>query len=193
MYCTGGIRCEKVAAYIIQNLGYTNVYRLEGGINNYLEEFKDESLFIGKNFVFDNRLIKSIASDNALSFCISCDTPTDNYVNCINPICNKLFIQCSSCSESSSTCSDECNEFMKLPQDKREKIIKEENKIIRQNRTLKDKSIFGKKLSLKRSYHTSVCYNDNRNHKLVDQKIEEYSLSMTSTPSDYIKNVYEKI
>eukprot|EP01125_Pyxidicula_operculata_P019794 TRINITY_DN7207_c0_g1_i1.p1 TRINITY_DN7207_c0_g1~~TRINITY_DN7207_c0_g1_i1.p1 ORF type:complete len:310 (+),score=77.38 TRINITY_DN7207_c0_g1_i1:382-1311(+) len=50
MYCTGGIRCEKIAAYLIQKKGFKNVNRLEGGINNYIKYVKESSLpsrFIG--------------------------------------------------------------------------------------------------------------------------------------------------
>lgn len=56
MYCTGGIRCEKSTAYLIQ-LGFTNVYHLKGGILNYLEKIPSkDSLWEGECFIFDNRI-----------------------------------------------------------------------------------------------------------------------------------------
>ena len=58
MYCTGGIRCEKASAFMLHN-GFNNVFHLEGGIINYAREIRSEGLeskFIGKNFVFDERL-----------------------------------------------------------------------------------------------------------------------------------------
>ena len=56
MCCTGGIRCEKSTAYL-QNLGFNDVYQLEGGILNYLETIPDEeSLWEGQCFVFDERI-----------------------------------------------------------------------------------------------------------------------------------------
>jgi UPF0176 protein len=56
MYCTGGIRCEKFAPYMKQ-LGFENVYQLEGGILRYLEEVDDgASLWNGECFVFDSRV-----------------------------------------------------------------------------------------------------------------------------------------
>ena len=56
MFCTGGIRCEKSTAYL-KGLGFDNVYHLEGGILNYLKVVKkDESLWLGECFVFDNRV-----------------------------------------------------------------------------------------------------------------------------------------
>lgn len=55
MFCTGGIRCEKFAPYMVK-LGFENVYQLEGGILKYLEEMPaDESLWAGECFVFDDR------------------------------------------------------------------------------------------------------------------------------------------
>ena len=56
MFCTGGIRCEKSTAYLKQ-LGFENVYHLEGGILNYLEKVpEEESLWQGECFVFDRRV-----------------------------------------------------------------------------------------------------------------------------------------
>ncbi|MBT6431557.1 MAG: rhodanese-related sulfurtransferase [Deltaproteobacteria bacterium] len=56
MFCTGGIRCEKSTAYL-KGQGFENVYHLQGGILKYLEEVpKEESLWEGECFVFDNRV-----------------------------------------------------------------------------------------------------------------------------------------
>ena len=55
LFCTGGIRCEKATAYLIQH-GYTNVMHLKGGILNYLAQVpQEESLWRGTCFVFDDR------------------------------------------------------------------------------------------------------------------------------------------
>ncbi|MFT5887624.1 MAG: UPF0176 protein [Zhongshania sp.] len=56
MFCTGGIRCEKASAFM-KHEGFAEVYHLEGGILQYLEEVKEaESLWQGECFVFDNRV-----------------------------------------------------------------------------------------------------------------------------------------
>jgi UPF0176 protein len=56
MFCTGGIRCEKSTAFMKQQ-GFEEVYHLEGGILQYLEDVpKEESLWEGDCFVFDNRV-----------------------------------------------------------------------------------------------------------------------------------------
>jgi UPF0176 protein len=56
MYCTGGIRCEKSTAYM-KSIGFDEVYHLKGGILKYLEEIpREESLWEGECFVFDERV-----------------------------------------------------------------------------------------------------------------------------------------
>lgn len=56
MFCTGGIRCEKSTAFMKEQ-GFEEVYHLEGGILKYLEEVpKEQSLWEGDCFVFDNRV-----------------------------------------------------------------------------------------------------------------------------------------
>jgi UPF0176 protein len=52
-FCTGGIRCEKAAIHM-QNIGYDNVYQLEGGILKYFEEVGGDH-YTGDCFVFDYR------------------------------------------------------------------------------------------------------------------------------------------
>ncbi|WP_416308428.1 rhodanese-related sulfurtransferase [Neptunicella sp. SCSIO 80796] len=56
MFCTGGIRCEKSTAYMKEQ-GFDEVYHLEGGILQYLEDVpKEQTLWEGDCFVFDNRV-----------------------------------------------------------------------------------------------------------------------------------------
>ncbi len=56
IYCTGGIRCEKFAPYLLEQ-GFREVYQLEGGILRYLESVpKEDSLWEGECFVFDRRI-----------------------------------------------------------------------------------------------------------------------------------------
>jgi len=56
MFCTGGIRCEKASAFML-NEGFEEVYHLQGGILKYLEKVPPEdSIWEGECFVFDNRV-----------------------------------------------------------------------------------------------------------------------------------------
>lgn len=117
MYCTGGIRCEKASAYF-KHQGFKNVFQLEGGIINYAKQLKEEGLeskFIGKNFVFDNRLGERITED-IISQCHQCGKPCDNHTNCENDGCHLLFIQCDECKTAmENCCSTECLEVIHMP------------------------------------------------------------------------------
>ncbi|MBS2035399.1 hypothetical protein JST97_10445 [bacterium] len=53
-FCTGGIRCEKAAPYMVEQ-GFSQVYQLDGGILHYMEQYPD-GLFEGECFVFDERV-----------------------------------------------------------------------------------------------------------------------------------------
>ena len=113
MYCTGGIRCEKASAYMINN-GYKNVYQLEGGIIEYTRQVnsqKIENKFKGRNFVFDNRLSEKVSED-VISFCHQCGSACDQHINCRNNACNLLFLQCEKCRiKFDGCCSSECKEI----------------------------------------------------------------------------------
>jgi UPF0176 protein len=116
MYCTGGIRCEKASAWMMHN-GFRNVYHLEGGIINYVNQVRARGLenrFIGKNFVFDDRLGERISSD-VIAHCHQCGKPCDTHVNCANDACHLLFIQCDECREKyEHCCSGECRDYIHL-------------------------------------------------------------------------------
>ncbi len=76
MFCTGGIRCEKSTAYL-KSLGFRNVYHLEGGILNYLEQVdSSDSLWEGDCFVFDNRVtVDHQLREGDLEVCPACRMP----------------------------------------------------------------------------------------------------------------------
>ncbi len=126
MYCTGGIRCEKASAYMLHN-GFKNVFHLEGGIINYAQQIKKENLpskFIGKNFVFDNRLGERITED-IIATCHQCGNKCDTHVNCKNDGCHLLFIQCKECAEAfNDCCSNECKDTIHLPIERQKEIRK---------------------------------------------------------------------
>lgn len=76
MFCTGGIRCEKSTAYL-KELGFDEVYHLQGGILKYLETVpEDESLWQGECFVFDNRVaVNHALEQGSYSQCHACRMP----------------------------------------------------------------------------------------------------------------------
>ena len=119
LYCTGGIRCEKASAFL-RHHGFEDVNQLYGGIIHYVHEMRQKKLpsrFIGKNFVFDERLGERI-TDDVLSSCDQCGQPCDAYTNCANMICNRLFIQCEVCRKKNAhCCSSACKNIASLPED----------------------------------------------------------------------------
>ena len=126
MYCTGGIRCEKASAYMLHN-GFKNVFHLEGGIIHYTQQVKEaglENKFIGKNFVFDERLGERITAD-VIATCHQCGQPADTHTNCKNNGCHLLFIQCSSCATMyDGCCSAACQSVYNMPLEAQKELRK---------------------------------------------------------------------
>ena len=97
MYCTGGIRCEKASA-VMMNAGFEDVKQLEGGILGYFEECGG-SHWVGDCFVFDQRVaVDSDLTETDIQMCFKCREPlsvdeqkSENYVigeHC--PYCTKI-------------------------------------------------------------------------------------------------------
>jgi len=126
MYCTGGIRCEKASAYF-KHHGYKDVNQLYGGIIQYAREVNAEHLenkFLGKNFVFDERMGERI-SDEIVSTCHQCGGKCDTHVNCANDDCHLLFIQCESCKATyEGCCTPECKAIINLPEEEQKRLRK---------------------------------------------------------------------
>ena len=117
MYCTGGVRCEKASAFL-KHHGFKDVNQLHGGIIDYVRQIKAEGLptkFIGKNFVFDERVGERI-TDDIIAECHQCGAPCDTHVNCANDDCHLLFIQCDDCvKKMKDCCTPECMRIAALP------------------------------------------------------------------------------
>jgi len=126
MYCTGGIRCEKASAYFLHK-GFHNVFMVDGGIIEYTRQCQEQGLpnkFIGKNFVFDERMGERISPD-VIAHCHQCGAPCDTHVNCANDACHILFIQCPACAEKyQHCCSQHCSDFNLLPESERQELRK---------------------------------------------------------------------
>ena len=116
MYCTGGIRCEK-ASYYMKEIGFNNLFQLDGGILKYLEEVDEKnSLWDGECFVFDNRVALTKDLDRgSYDLCHGCNEP-------VSPIDKKSikFEEDVSCPE----CYDTVTEDKKSRSRERSKQIK---------------------------------------------------------------------
>ncbi|MCE2772818.1 MAG: rhodanese-related sulfurtransferase [Bacteroidetes bacterium] len=132
MYCTGGVRCEKASAWL-KHHGFKDVNQLYGGIIEYARQVKTNQLptkFIGKNFVFDERLGERITND-ILAQCHNCGTPADDHLNCTNQDCHVLYILCPNCiEETKGYCSPECKAWDELTTDEK-KQRRAEGKVVR--------------------------------------------------------------
>ncbi len=108
-YCTGGIKCEKASALLLQH-GFNDVYQLHGGIIKYGKEAGGKD-FDGKCYVFDNRIAVDVNSVNPtiVSVCYNCGTTVSKMINCANPECNEHITQCDNCGNSlQGCCSEAC-------------------------------------------------------------------------------------
>lgn len=109
-YCTGGIRCEKASAYLREH-GFKDVYQIDGGILNYIQQFPD-TFWEGGMFVFDDRKVVEPNTKEELKYtsnCHFCGKPTAYHINCHNIDCDKIIVCCHDCKiENEYCCSDEC-------------------------------------------------------------------------------------
>lgn len=109
-YCTGGVRCE-ILSSLMKNRGFKEVYQIDGGIVKYGEKFKDDGLWEGSLYIFDDRMGMKF-SDKAkdIGECIHCGSKTSNYENCANKACNDLVLICERCLQEESNLfhSDAC-------------------------------------------------------------------------------------
>lgn len=113
MYCTGGIRCEKLSGFFLRE-GFQDVAQLDGGIVTYGQDPKVQGrLFEGKCYVFDERMAVPInqVEDKIVGKCYYCGRPEDRHVNCANPECHFQHICCPECEiKYKRSCSDACRE-----------------------------------------------------------------------------------
>jgi UPF0176 protein len=109
-YCTGGIRCEKASAFLVEQ-GFKDVYQLDGGIVSYTKKFPD-TFWEGGIFVFDERRVLNPNDDSRLKHiakCYFCGEPASYYINCHNLDCDKIIVCCNECKiENDYCCSEEC-------------------------------------------------------------------------------------
>ena len=107
--CTGGIRCEKMATYLLHK-GFKHVQQLDGGMHTYMEKYP-EGHFKGTLFTFDDRLVMDFGGKREIiGKCKRCSAPNEQYQNCANAECNMLFLICNDCmsSEGPGFCGETC-------------------------------------------------------------------------------------
>jgi UPF0176 protein len=117
-YCTYGVRCETGTAYLKMR-GFKNVYQLNGGIGTYGKAHPDKH-WKGSLFVFDRRVAVPINTKNdVIGKCLHCENVCDVYINCVNAVCNALFICCEACAvKMDNACSEICQKHQRNPEEK---------------------------------------------------------------------------
>jgi len=93
MYCTGGIRCEKLAA-MLEEQGMPGVFQLDGGIVKYVNKYRTEH-WLGNLYTFDERVSCPVTDDEdkvIITECHYTGKPADIYFNCRYGPCNSQII-----------------------------------------------------------------------------------------------------
>lgn len=107
--CTGGVRCEKMSAYLL-NHGFKDVSQLENGIHAYMEKYPGQD-FLGTLYTFDDRIVMDFGGEREIiGECHLCKDKTERYVNCANDECHLHILVCEACSpdRKNAYCSDKC-------------------------------------------------------------------------------------
>lgn len=93
MYCTGGIRCEKLSV-LLKDEGIDNFYALNGGVVKYVNTYNDGNR-LGNLYTFDGRVSCQVGDEQThvrVARCIYTDEPTDSCENCRYSPCNARII-----------------------------------------------------------------------------------------------------
>lgn len=108
--CTGGVRCEKMSAFLLAN-GFQDVYQLDGGMHSYMEKYPGED-FEGALYTFDNRNTMHFGGNREIvGRCRFCNDATEDYYNCANNECHLHFLACPKCaSDEYVFCGDSCKQ-----------------------------------------------------------------------------------
>jgi len=115
MYCTGGIRCEKLSV-LLKDEWVDNFYGLDWGVVKYTNEFNDGN-WLGNLYTFDGRVscpIGDAETQTAIADCIYTGEKTNHCENCRHSPCNARII----CTQKAyrkhfGFCSEQCVENAK--------------------------------------------------------------------------------
>lgn len=113
--CTGGVRCEKMSAYLLSH-GFTDVSQLENGMHAYMEKYPGED-FLGTLYTFDQRVVMDFGGPREIiGKCYHCKATTERYVNCANYVCHRHFLVCDACADEQGRtyCSADCKTTDKI-------------------------------------------------------------------------------
>ncbi len=128
--CTGGVRCEKMSAYLL-NQGFKDVSQLENGIHGYMEKYPGQD-FLGTLYTFDERVLMDFGGErNIVGSCRFCASKTEQYTHCQNDDCHLHMLACAACvrTHPSLYCSTRCKaRAVFLTQKKQGRIFLEQSR-----------------------------------------------------------------
>jgi len=95
----------------LREQGFKDVFQIDGGILNYIQQFPD-TYWEGGMFVFDDRKVIDPNTKEELKYtanCHFCNKPTSYHINCHNQDCDKIIVCCHDCKvKNEYCCSSEC-------------------------------------------------------------------------------------
>lgn len=116
--CTGGVRCEKMSAYLLDQ-GFKDVSQLHNGIHTYMQKYPGED-FKGTLYTFDNRMTMEFADDKGIKRevvgeCYACEknnikAKTEKYGHCAFTMCHQHLLLCDQHLGEKVYCSDKCKQ-----------------------------------------------------------------------------------
>ena len=109
--CTGGVKCEKMSAYLIDQ-GFTDVYQLHNGIHAYMQKYPGED-FKGTLYTFDNRMTMDFGNrkeGDIVGKCYNCKKPCEKIGHCAFGMCHKHLIICEDCGKNPVYCNEKCEQ-----------------------------------------------------------------------------------
>ncbi len=94
--CTGGVRCEKMSAYLLDQ-GFKNVYQLHSGMHSYMEKYPGKH-FKGTLYTFDNRKVMDFGGEREIiGTCLDCGTKTEDYYDLLQGEAEEQVLLCLEC------------------------------------------------------------------------------------------------
>jgi UPF0176 protein len=121
--CTGGVRCEKMSAYLIDQ-GFKDVSQLHHGIHTYMEKYPGEN-FKGTLYTFDNRMTMDFGGEKreVVGKCYVCGEKTEKYSHCSFTMCHQHLLFCDKHINEIHYCNDKCESDAKLMEERLHKYM----------------------------------------------------------------------
>lgn len=127
--CTGGVRCEKMSAYLLDQ-GFKDVSQLHHGIHNYMQKYPGED-FKGTLYTFDNRMTMDFGAKEGsqreiIGECFVCKDKTEKYAHCAFAMCHQHLLFCDKHLITENFCDKKCetdHELIKKRVDNYKKLV----------------------------------------------------------------------